>query len=203
MALFQVVKTSDAIVNDGQVMLSISRTDGKKGKSGVCIVAPALGVVDLQAISLNDTGKAWMIDCLNDLRSRMASAVNAKGEVITEFRLNHDAMIVAMKVESESQRMTSEAIGKWFDADLAVLLADALRVKMVGVADDKLAILVNQFKELFQSLSGRNVAMPENQKNQLMKALDLLADDYDSVIGNKVTEKLIGVKGPEAMAELL
>lgn len=191
---YAVIKTSDVKELDAnQVTIAISRTDGKKGKSGLCAVVDAFGTNNLQAAMLDDTGKAWMIDAIEALRARMASELNKAGKPLNQFNLGYDAVIAAMRQESMNQRMTAEAIGAWFDGDLSGLIGARIQEKIPTIASDKLAKLVEGYKDKFQSLSGRNVSMNEQVKGQLLNAFSLLGDDYDSVIGNKVLEKLMTV----------
>ena len=201
---YAVIKTSDVKeLEANQVTIAISRTDGKKGKSGLCAVVDAFNGINLQSAMLDDTGKAWMIDAIEALRSRMASDLNKAGKPINQFNLGYDAVIQAMKQESMSQRMTAEAIGAWFDADLAILVQSRIAEKMPQLDSAKIAKLVDGYKDKFVSLSGRNVSMSEQVKGQLLNALSLLADDYDSVIGNKVMEKVMNVtEATEVLAAL-
>jgi len=201
---YAVMKTSDVKeLEANQVTIAISRTDGKKGKSGLCAVVDAFSGINLQSAMLDDTGKAWMIDAIEALRSRMASDLNKAGKPINQFNLGYDAVIQAMKQESMNQRMTAEAIGAWFDADLSGLVQSRIAEKMPQLDAAKIAKLVDGYKDKFVSLSGRNVSMSEQVKGQLLNALSLLADDYDSVIGNKVMEKVMNVtEATEVLAAL-
>lgn len=191
--MFPVVKTADAIVSDGMVSLSIARTDGKKGKSGLCIVVPVISESVLSLVVNHEIGKAWIVDCIDGLRSKVASGINKAGNTITSDKLGIDALYIAMKAETESQRMTKDAIGAWFDTDLASLISAKIAAKMVGIAADKLAKLVDGYKVTFQTLAGRDVSMNEQVKAGLLKAMELLPAEYEHVIAGKVLEKLTEV----------
>ena len=170
--MYTIVKTADAIVNEGNTTLAIARTDGKKGKSGLCIVVPQVSDAVYSLITNSDWGKAWIVDCVDSLRSRMASQINARGETITADKLGITAIESAMRQELESQRITMDSIGKWFDADLAGLIEGRIRTKSNGAASDSaIAKMVGMYREKFQSLAGRNVSMSADVKLQLLTAL--------------------------------
>lgn len=176
-----------------QTVINIGRTDGKKGKSGKCAIVPAYSINTLQAILSNEVGEAWVMSAVNDLRGKIATALVKAGKSITETDVALTAILAAMRVETESQRMTKESIGAWFDNDLAALVDLRIREKMAGISQDKLDKLVKGYRDSFQQLAGRDVSMPDSIKNQLIRALELLPADYDSVIGEKVTAALLAV----------
>jgi len=195
-----VTTTKDAVVAEGFTTVSISRTDGKKGKSGLCIVVPVVSDSVAALVASSEIGRAWIVDHIDGLRSKIASGVHKAGETITSDKLGIEALLAAMKLETESQRMTKDAIGTWFDSDLAPLVAARLQERMQGIAADKLAKLVDGYKTGFQILAGRDPSMSEPIKTSLQRALELLPEDYDSVIATKVAEKLAVVT--EATATL-
>ena len=201
---YAVIKTSDVKELDaGQTVIAISRTDGKKGKSGLVAVVDSFGVNDLQSAVINETGRAWVIDAINGLRSRMASELNKNGKPLNHINLGFDAIIKAMALENESQRMTKEAIGNWFDAELAELLQLAIAEKFPHVVGGALAKMVQQFKDKFQSLAGREVSMNDKEKQQLEKALFLLGEDYNHPMADKIAEKLANVTEAGSMIDAL
>ena len=202
--MYKVQKTVDAVVGDGQVALAISRTDGKKGKSGLCIVVPVTSDAVVSVVQNGVEFAPWLVAAIDDIKSRIASAINKKQEAITSDKLGVAAILAAMKAETESQRMTKEAIGTWFDADLAPAIAARIVEKMTGIAADKVAKLVEGYKLRFQSLAGRDVSMDDKVKAQLITALELLTEEQgDSVIALKVMEKLTEVsEATEVLAAL-
>ena len=205
--MYSVIKTSD--VTDDQkseaslTILPIARTDGKKGKSGFCIVVPQVSDSVLHLVTTSDIGKAWIVDCINDMRSKLASSINKAGQTITSDKLGIDALLAAMKAESESQRMTRDAIGAWFDSDISSIIAEKVKEKMPGIANDKLAKVLESYKENFQKLAGRDISMPNVVRDNLLRAMEFLPAGYDSVIGGKVLEKLASVtEAQEVMVAL-
>ncbi len=202
--LYVVQKTSDAKPGEGMIALPISRTDGKKGKSGMCIVVPDVSDAACAVIFNDERCQNWLRTAINDFKSSIASAINKRGEVLTSVKLGTDAVLNAMKAAVESQRMTKDAIGAWFDADLAPLVAARIEQKMTGIAADKVAKLVEGYKQRFQSLAGRDVSMTDVVKAQLTTALELLTEEQgEHVIAVKVMEKLTEVsEASEVLAAL-
>ena len=201
--IFQVVATKDLpkAIGEGFSVFPISRNDGKKGKSGLVAVMPSISE-SVSAVFLNDpVGKAFVVDALASLRSKVASALHAKGKDITSETIGIDALLALAKAETESQRMTKEAIGIWFDADLSQYIDQRIREKLAGIAQDKLDKLVLGYRERFQTLSMREVNMPLEVKAQLVKAMELLPEDYESIIGEKVAAAL--AKAEEASESLM
>lgn len=200
--MYPVVKTAEAIVGEGFTTLNISRTDGKKGKSGSVIVVPGLSDSVLFLIQGADVGKAFIVDAVDALRSRMASSINGKGNTVTSDKLGIDAILAAMKLETESQRLTKDSIGAWFDTALLHLMQARFAVKLPGISDLKMANITDQYRAKFQSLAGRDGFIPDAIKSQLVTAMELLHEDYESIIGTKILEKLTAVTD-DSMLELL
>lgn len=174
----------------GNVPISIGRTDGKKGKSGKCIVLPAISDAVFTVIVTSAVGKSWIVDHLDDLRGKIASSLNKNGETLSSDRLGVDAMLAAMLAETHSVRLTKESIAAWFAADLASLVEAAIATRLEGISQDKLEKLVAGYSEQFQRLAGRTI-LAEGVKNQLVKALDLLPKEYENKLAEKLAWKLV------------
>lgn len=202
MGMYQVVTTKDLpkAIGDGMTIYAVSRNDGKKGKSGIVCVAPSISDSVVAVFSNSIEGKAFIVDAIEGLRSKLISKLYAKQLTVTDDAIGITALQLLAKTETESQRMTKEAIGAWFDSDLGSLIGYAIGLKMVGIAADKLAKLVEGYKGKFQSLAQREVSMPLAVKAQLVKAMELLPSDYESIIGEKVAEAL--TKAEEASETL-
>jgi hypothetical protein len=184
-------------------ILPISRTDGKKGKSGLCIVAPCVSDAVLSLVSVNPIGKQFLINALDDLRSRMASAINKNGGMITSDRIGIDAMIATMSKENESQRFTKESIAVWFAEYLEPVLCDRIKNRNSGIAADKLDKAVAGYLVSFQILANKpdNRNMSKEIRAQLLTALSLLPEDHDTVTAEEIAARLEVVS--EASASLL
>lgn len=190
-------------VPEGMTMYSISRNDGKKGKSGIVCVMPSISEAVRDVFSNSVEGKAFIQDRLEWLRSKVASALNAKGATIHDENIGITALLAQAKLETESQRMTKESIGEWFDADLAPLIAARIQEKMQGITADKVEKLVAGYKKQFELLSSRECHFAPEVKAQMLKALEMLPEDYDHVIAVKVAEKLNSVsEATETLAAL-
>ena len=202
--MYKVRATKDAVVGDGMVAIPISRTDGKKGKSGLCIVVPEVSDAAQNVIFHDARCQAWLVTAINGFKSAIASAINKSGNVITSAKLGTDAVLEAMRRECESQRMTKDAIGAWFDSDLAPAVGARIESKMHGIAADKVAKIVESYKLRFQSLAGRDVSMTDVVKAQLTTALELLTEEQgEHVIAVKVMEKLTEVSEASEVLESL
>lgn len=170
--------------------IPISRNDGKKGKSGLAMVVDALSENSLQRVLLSDAGKKWIADSLNTIRGKLASAHLASGGTVSRETVNTYAIIAAMAAEAESQRISKESIGNWFDSDLAGLVADKVRAKMPTLADNKVEEVVKAYRTKFQVLAAQEPSMDADTKAALLSVLDLLPEDYASVIGDKIMARM-------------
>lgn len=171
-------------------VIPIARNDGKKGKSGLAMVVDALSENSLQRILLSDAGKKWIADSLNTIRGRLASTVIATGGTVQRATIGTDAIIAAMMAEVESQRISKESIGNWFDADLSPLVAEKVRTKMPTLADNKVEEVVKAYRTKFQVLASQEPSMDADTKAALLSVLDLLPEDYSSVIGDKIMARM-------------
>jgi len=203
---YSVVATKDLpeAIGDGMTIYPISRNDGKKGKSGLVAVMPSVSDSVFNVFTTNETGKAFIVDAVERLRSKIASKLYAGGLVISDDRIGIDGLLALAKQETESQRMTKESIGVWFDVALGELVGNAIAAKMPhGIAADKVAVLVDGYKAKFQTLAGRDVSMPNAVRDQLLKVLGLLSDGYEHPICEKVAVALAEVQeASETLAAL-
>lgn len=170
--------------------IPIARNDGKKGKSGLAMVVDALSENSLQRILLSDAGKKWIADSLNTIRGRLASAQLATGGTVSREIVGTGAIIAAMVAEAESQRISKESIGNWFDSDLAGLVAEKVLAKLPTLAEDKVEEVVKAYRTKFQVLAAQEPSMDADTKAALLSVLDLLPEDYSSVIGDKIMARM-------------
>src|SRR3990172_1213047 len=85
----------------GMTTVSISRTDGKKGKSGLCIVVPQVSDSIIALVQQDQYGKAWLIDSINAVRGRIASIANKQGKLILSDAIGISGILAAMKADTE------------------------------------------------------------------------------------------------------
>ncbi len=90
-----------------------------------------------------------------------------------------------------SSRLSKEAVAAWFQADVFALLVSALEVK--GFSNAKAEQVAAEYGKQFEALAGKAPSMDKKLVAQLEKCLALLPEGYESVIGEKVAEKLSGV----------
>lgn len=203
MSAITVVKTSAVKeVGSADVVISIGRLDGKKGKSDSCAVVPAFSINTMQAILNDSNGAAWLTDCVNGLRSKIATALHRGGKAITTESIALTAVLAAMTAELTAGRMDKEAIAKWFDSELAEHVSTAIAAKMPGIAADKLSALVAGYSEAFQSMS-RAASIEPALQAQLLKALALLPDDNDHPLSVKMLAKVEGLEAPKVTISAL
>jgi hypothetical protein len=179
-------------IGDGMVALPVSRTDGKKGKSGLCILVPAVSESVLDCVMRDVIGRAFIVDCIDSIRSKVASSLNKSGKLILSDSIGITGILAAMKAETESTRFTKEGIAAWFAEYLDPLIGAKLSARMPGIAADKLDKLVQGYCEQLQVLANRpdNRCMPNAIKEQLIKALALLPDDHDSMVCEEIAARL-------------
>lgn len=182
--------------------IPIARNDGKKGKSGLAMVVDALSDNSLQRVLLSDAGKKWIADSLNTIRGKLASAQLAIGGTVSRETVNTDAIIAAMVAEAESQRISKDSIGNWFDSDLAGLVADKVRAKMPTLAEDKVEEVVKAYRTKFQVLASQEPSMDADTKAALLSVLDLLPENYSSVIGDKIMARMAKVDTSSLLMKL-
>lgn len=182
--------------------IPIARNDGKKGKSGLAMVVDALSDNSLQRVLLSDAGKKWIADSLNTIRGKLASAQLAIGGTVSRETVNTDAIIAAMVAEAESQRISKDSIGNWFDSDLAGLVADKVRAKMPTLAEDKVEEVVKAYRIGFQVLAGQGPSMGADTKAALLSVLGLLPGGCSSVIGDKIMARMAKVDTSSLLMKL-
>ena len=199
---YAVHKTTDITAGDNEILLPISRTDGKKGKSGLCIKVNALSDAVLNVVYVDAIGKQFLINAIDKVRSEIASSLNKDGKQITDDKIGVTAILAAMKASVESQRFTKESIKVWFDEHLAALLQNAIESKYVGITSDKVLKMVNDYCDAFQMLASRAVngkyEMKTDIRNGLLRVLELLPEDHDTVTGNEIATRLDNTIEPVA-----
>lgn len=202
--IYTVHKTTDITCDDSTILLPISRTDGKKGKSGLCIRVNKLSDAVLNVVQMDAIGKQFLIDCIDNVRSQVASALNKQGRPITDDKIGVTGILAAMKLSVESQRFTKESVKVWFDTYLATPLQDAIEARYAGISSDKMLKMVNDYCDAFQSLASRSIngkyEMKSDIRNGLIRVLEMLPEDHDTVTGNEIASRLENTVEPQAMA---
>lgn len=200
--MFQVKKTTELpeVLDSNSIALPVSRTDGKKGKSGLCIVVPATSEAILNLIQIDPFGKSWLLKQIDDLRSRLASTANKAGCVITSETIGITAILAEIKKQALQSTLSAESVGQWFDDFLAVPLLAAFKTKKPGAIEVQLVKLVKLYRDMFCSLAGKQVVMQESSKIQLATALELLeegSEGADHPTTCQLAEKISSLESPE------
>lgn len=200
--MYKVINAKNATLTASvNVFISIARNDGKKGKSGMVMEIPELTENSVMSILNNKHGMAWVINEINSLRSKIASkATQGIDSVIKPEVVGITNVLSVMQKEIESTRISKESIATWFDSELSSVITTKITANNPTMAPDKIAKLVENYKEYFVSLAGRNISMSDAIKNQLIKALDLLGEEYNHPIAEKIALILDEVK--ESTADL-
>lgn len=175
---YAIVKTAEAKELEGYSLLNISRTDGKKGKSGMVVQVPALTDAVVTVIYNDAIGQAWIRSQIDSLRSELASSANKAGLAVTTETIGVTALLAGMVAAEAATRVSKESIGEWFKAVLQPLLGAALLAKGIpdGVADKTIV----SFSANFQKLASNEVTFPDAVSNQLAKAMELIPTDSDA-----------------------
>lgn len=182
---------SEETITAGHIKLPVSRTDGKKGKSGICIVVPEISDSVLSLVFSHDAGKEFFTAALDKVRSQIASSLHKNSKLITSDTIGITGILEAIKAQNEATvRFSKEGIAAWFDADMDQLLSDAIMAKLPNISADKLDKLASGYKSDFQLLAAREVMISQEIKIKLEKAMMLLPDDYEHPISERIASKL-------------
>lgn len=188
--IYKVVETKElpASIADGMAVYGIARTDGKKGKSGLAAVMPAISESVFSVILHDQTGKDWLYGQVASLRGKLASEANKAGLAIDDETIGVTNLIKAMTVEQAAARVSKEAIGEWFLGYMAPLIGAALESK--GVPQGVAAKVLVDFGKSFAKLATPEITFPQGESEQLTKAFALIGDDSETA-SMVLTEKLM------------
>lgn len=187
-AILEIKKVIELV---GFNLLPISRTDGKKGKSGLCIQVPVISDSVATVIYNDAIGQAWFRSQIAALQSKLASALNKDGKAVTSTDLGTTALLAAMVAVEAAERISKESIGKWFDDGMVTLITAALTAK--GIPEGVAAKVIADFRASFQRLAVPDVTMSVDETVQLEKAMGLIAaaqDEDEEMEDSPMTEKL-------------
>lgn len=134
-------------------------------------------------------------------------ASNAALELVSDVDISIDSCLAWMEADGESGRMTKDGLNSWFDTALADSLMIALAGKL-GASDVptdaelvKIAALMDSYKSKIAALAGGKTAYTAKEATALLKALDLVVSDDESVIA--VHTKLVARLKPMSVKEEL
>ena len=209
--IYNVQKTTDLpdTLPQGNTVLAVSRTDGKKGKSGLCIMVPAVSDTLISLIQSNAAGKQFISNAIDDLRSRIASSLNKAGKQITSDAIGIDALLVAMAQENESggRVFTAESLKAWFDKALRELVVSAVKAK-TPMADDKAGAIADQFHAKLALMTAKrdkagNRYISNQDKAACIRVLELLPEGYEHPVSDELAARLDAAKDAADITGLL
>jgi hypothetical protein len=205
-----VVKSTKEIkeVSAAEVVLPVSRTDGKKGKSGLGIVVPVVSENVIQVLLNDAVGKAWLVEQVDAVRSKIVSRLYKVGSTITSDRIGVTSILDSMRTEVESQRFTKESIETWFKDVMVSVLLPRIEDKYPGIDNAKATKILSGYMESFQLLASRKNAagryeMADSIRNSLLKVLDYLPEDHENNTTLEIAERLSNTEEPSNVLDSL
>jgi len=182
-----VIKVADVKPTAQQVCISIARIDGKKGKSGMCVVAPRMTENTLQVLLMKPEGKAWFFKQVYSLAGNLLTAQHKAGKLLDDSMINVTALASAM-ARLAAEKLTVEQLEAWFDETLATALHAKILAAYPTATPEKLAAMVAGYKAAFAKLATKEPSM--QVKTQLMNAVSTVGLEDTDYIGEQVLEIL-------------
>lgn len=162
---------------------------------------PQITDAAVQYVATNEIGIEYLRAAIAGVQDSIIRKYVAAGRLtVSSDQIGIADILDAMKTATESERFTKESIAKWFSEFLKEPLADAIRNKMEGISQSHLDKLLGNYVENFQILAGRNPSMSNVIKAGLIRAMEFLPEDHDSITACTIAEKLAAVS--EASVEL-
>lgn len=200
----------------GQRLAKVGYKTSKKTPAKFKSVATSIPFVQVDDIHGNITALlpfiGAMIENAQDgiIKSLYESAHGALID-ITDDDISVSACIGFMQAESAGDRLTSEAIGKWFDSELSENLLASVADKL-GFVDSEGAINEDQeivckkhvkvYRDVLCMLAGGKTILAEKQIKGCKNALALSPDDSDVMVV-RLTARLDGMLKKEKIEDLL
>lgn len=188
------------------VVLPVSRTDGKKGKSGLGIIVPVVSENVVQVLLNDAIGKAWLVEQIDAVRSKIVSKLYKSNSTITSDRIGVTSILDSMRAEVESQRFTKESISTWFDEVMIPVLLPRIEDKYPGIDNAKATKILTGYKESFQLLASRKNAAGKYEvasaiRLSLIKVMDYIPESEadDNAIQLEIAERLTNCTEPAQM----
>ena len=116
--------------------------------------------------------------------------VEAGKVVINADEIDYEKILSAMAQSNESVRFSKESIAAWFADYLREPLSEAIKSKMAGISDSQLDKLLGNYLESFQILAQRQPSVSNEIKIGLLRAMEFLPEDHDSVVACTIASKL-------------
>lgn len=149
----------------------------------------------LQLIANDERGAEFLKGKIAEVQDSIIRKLIDTGKiVINSDEIDHNVILAAMAQSNESVRFSKESIAAWFSEHMKQPLEDAIRSKMAGISNDKLNKLISNYLESFQILAQRQPSMSNEIKTGLIRAMEFLPEDHDSVVACTIASKLSEVQ---------
>lgn len=175
----------------------IHKGDGKESRGAF---VPLLSETTIQSLLLKPEGLEWFRNKVEAVQEQIVRKLNCT--TFDSEQIQFDGILAFITAENVSTRFSKEAIETWFQADMIGFLQAALKEKGI-TEEDKLKQITNSFMASFCLLAGRNPSMPEAIKDQLVKCLALLPDEYVNTVAERIAEKLSTVQEATVLIDAL
>lgn len=175
---YPVVKlTKDVNIPEGHRLSTIlfRQAEGKQKRENLAVAVPTLAPVTHQNITdeLLTAVNALIIDWQDDLIRTLI--VDGGATELDEARIDFAATIKSALAASTSRRLNGEAIGAWYDSNLAQPLAAAVIAKAQerkeAISDEKVAGILAGYRSAFMKLAAVKPAISKANAQQLLAAL--------------------------------
>ena len=148
----------------------------------------------MQVVASHETGAEYLRNVIAGVQDGIIRKLIEQGKlVVSSDEIDVDHIIAAMAAANETERFSKESIKLWFVEHMTPALTVAIRNKMTGISDSKLNQLLANYLDSFQVLAGRNPSMSNEIKAGLIRAMEFLPEDHDSVVACTIAEKLNSV----------
>ena len=177
-----------------RIIAKSGKVNGREMESQGCII-PELRKNTLSVILDNEHGFEFIKNAVQSVQDELIRKLVGQGKMaVFDSQFDLDAILVSMRESVESTRFSKESIGKWFVEHMQPVLVDAIQSKMPGIDGSQLAKLLGNYLESFQILAARQPTMKDSIKAGLVRALELLPEDHDTVCANEIAARLAVVQ---------
>ncbi len=164
---------------------------GSKQMESQAAILPAVSINTVQQLLMNDAGKEWFCNAVAKLQDELVRNRIAAGHMsVYDNHIDSDSILTLMESENSVQRFSKESIAVWFKNVLSTPLRAAIVDKMPAASDAVIDKLLGNYLESFQVLAGRNPSMKAEVKAGLLRALDFVPADHESVTAIEVIRRL-------------
>jgi hypothetical protein len=188
----------------------LCRIIAKKGKIGgrsmesQGVIIPTISPSILNVLVNDPIGREYLQSAVESVQDGIIRKAVESGKLaIFDHQIEVANMIEAMRVANESVRFSKESIATWFNEFLFDPLVAQIKLKMIALPEDKVRKLAENYLTSFQLLAGRNPTMPNAIKAGLIRALEFLPEDHDSVTANEIATRLATVTEASEMLAAL